>query len=93
MRILTVKWEGDTVGEVERKWIVNELEACEKEPGLILKVMGSIEGFLFVFNLNKMGSVLHFRKMTLVACKAFRLDAGRLVARKPVKKHLLISGR
>lgn len=72
-----VKWEGDTVGEVERNWIVNDLEASEKEPGLILKVMGSIESFLFVFNLNKMGLVLHFRKMTLVACKAFRLDTGR----------------
>lgn len=34
MRMLTGKWEGDTVGEVERNWIVNDLEAREKEPGL-----------------------------------------------------------
>lgn len=70
------KWEGDTFGDVEKNWIVNDLEAREKESGLYLKVMGSIDGFLFVFSLNKMGSVSHFRKMALVACKTFGLDVG-----------------
>lgn len=53
------------------------LRPVRRNLDFILKVMGSIEGFLFVFNLNKMGSVLHFRKMALVACKAFGLDVGR----------------
>lgn len=32
---------------------------------------------MFVFNLDKMGSVLHFRKMTLVACRNAGLDLRR----------------
>ena len=31
---------------------------------LILKVMESIKGFLFVLNLDKAGAVSHFRKIT-----------------------------
>lgn len=49
---------------------------------LILKVMESTEGFLFVFNLHKMGSVWHFRKMTLVAGGAFGRTQGEAGSRK-----------